>query len=398
MNSPDSDIQRDLHLYDRQTGLPNFDSFRDSLTQLLENGPQGDEVAMIWVDLLNLRRQFLLRGWTETDSQVRRIADVLRSSVDESALLCRFSGRCFALALPATRPGRHIHRRIQAVVDALKSAFRRKSDVETQIAIGVAFYPSDASTAEDLVRFAGLAASRAADTRSANAICFSAAMKSMFLRDFELELEMESGLKRNQFHVAYQPKVNLIDGTVLGAEALIRWNHPTLGAVPPSEFIPIAERSGLIHRIFAFALRNAVRDAKLWNSRGLPVPLVSVNASAENLRREDFVETVRRNLRDLPPEQAGLELEVTESVLFADEELYALRVRQLKEIGVRIAIDDFGTRYTGFNVLMNSPIDTMKIDKCFVSGIDTCREIQAVCQSIVTMARHLRMRTIAEGI
>jgi EAL domain-containing protein (putative c-di-GMP-specific phosphodiesterase class I)/GGDEF domain-containing protein len=399
MNFPESTshTQRDLHPYDSQTGLPHFDSFRSSLNRLIETQPPENEVAMIWVDLLNLRRQFLLRGWTGTDSQVRRIADVLRSAVDESALLCRFSARCFALALPFTQPKKQIDRRIQAVVDALKSAFRRKSDVETQIAIGVAFYPSVAGNAEDLVRFAGLAASRAADVHSANAIYFSTAMKSMFLRDFELEREMQSGLSRGQFHVAYQPKVDLIDGSVLGAEALIRWNHPSLGAVAPGEFIPIAERSGLIHRIFALTLRNAVRDARLWCSRGFPVPLVAVNASAENLRREGFVETVRRVLHDLPAE-SHLELEVTESVLFADEELFALRVRQLKEIDVRIAIDDFGTRYTGFNVLMNAPIDAMKIDKCFVSRIDTSREIQAVCQTIVTMARHLRMRTIAEGI
>jgi diguanylate cyclase (GGDEF)-like protein len=405
MKSSDSylHVQQDLHLCDSQTGLPNFDSFRLALTQLLEDRSKEDpsqatQVAMVWVDLLNLRRHFLLRGWAGTDSQVRRIADVLRSAVDESALLCRFSGRCFALALPGARPGPILDRQIQAVVEALQSALRRRSDVETQIAIGAAFYPSDASSAEDLVRFAGLAASRAADLRSANAVCFSAAMKSVFLRDFELEVEMQAGLKRRQFHFAYQPKVNLIDGSVLGAEALIRWSHPTLGAVGPGEFIPIAERSGLIHRIFALALRTAVRDARLWCSRGLAVPVVSVNASAENLRREDFVEMVRRAMRDLPREQTRLELEVTESVLFADEELFALRVRQLKEIGVRIAIDDFGTRYTGFNVLMNSPIDTMKIDKCFVRGIDTSREIKAVCQSLVTMARHLRMRTIAEGI
>jgi EAL domain-containing protein (putative c-di-GMP-specific phosphodiesterase class I)/GGDEF domain-containing protein len=399
MTSPEqnSHSPRDLQLHDSQTGLPNFDSFRNSLTQLLETQPPGNEVAMIWIDLLNLRRQFLLRGWSGTDSQVRRIADVLRSAAGEPALLCRFSARCFALALPFDQPKKQIQRRIQAVVDALKSAFRRKTDVETQIAIGVAFYPSDAGSAEDLVRFAGLAASRAADVRSANAVCFSTAMKNMFLRDLELEREMQSGLTRGQFHVAYQPKVDLIDGSVLGAEALIRWNHPTLGAVAPGEFIPIAERSSLIHRIFAFTLRNAVRDARLWCSRGLHVPLVAVNASAENLRREGFVETVRRTLHDLP-RQTHLELEVTESVLFADEELFALRVRQLKEIGVRIAIDDFGTRYTGFNVLMNSPIDAMKIDKCFVSRIDTSREIQAVCRSIVTIARHLRMHTIAEGI
>jgi diguanylate cyclase len=389
--------QSDLQLYDSQTGLPTFDAFRRALTLLLDNRQQVREVAMIWIDLLNLRRQFLLRGWTGTDSQVRRIADVLRSTMDDSALLCRFGGRSFALALPAAKMGGRIRRRVQTMVEAIKSANRHKSDLEAQIAVGVAFYPTDAETAEDLVRFASLAASRAADLRSTDAICFSPVMKSLFLRDFELEMEMESGMKLGQFHVAYQPKVDLTEGRVLGAEALIRWDHPTLGSVAPAEFIPIAERSGLIHQIFLLTLRNAVRDARLWGSRGFEVPLVAVNASAENLRRADFVETAQRALRHLPV-HTRLELEVTESVLFADQELFALRVQQLKEIGVRIAIDDFGTRYTGFNVLMNSRIDAMKIDKCFVSGIDRCREIQAVCQSIVTMARHLRMHTIAEGI
>jgi EAL domain-containing protein (putative c-di-GMP-specific phosphodiesterase class I) len=185
---------------------------------------------------------------------------------------------------------------------------------------------------------------------------------------------------------------------MLGAEALIRWNHPEWGSVTPDEFIPIAERSGLIDRIFDYVLRAALQDMQGWSSLGLSVPIMSVNASVANIRRDDFANSVRGILEEIPIEPAQLELEVTESVLFDDEELFAARMRQLKEIGVRIAIDDFGTRYTGFNELSQLPLDTMKIDKCFIRGIDRSHDMRVLCQTIVAMARQLKLRTVAEGI
>lgn len=384
--------------YDTHTGLLNYESFQERLKTLLREWPAGSEVALVWVDLLNLRRAFSLRGWTGAEALVRRVAAALRATVDEHALLGRFSGRCFVIAMPSVKLDRRERRRIQALVDAMKSAQLLESEIEPEVAAGVAFYPSDTTSAEDLVRFASLAATRAGYLKSPTVMTFHAAMNSLIMRDYQLETEMQRGLDNGQFRTVYQPKLDLMDGRVLGAEALIRWHHPEWGAVPPSEFIPVAERSGLIHRIFELTMRNALRDAQLWRGHGFRLPIISVNVSAANMRRADFVGGVRRALRETPIEPTRLELEVTESVLFDDEELFASKVKHLKEIGARVAIDDFGTRYTGFNVLRRVPLDAMKIDKCFIEGIDQSKDMQTMCQTIVTMARQLRMRTVAEGI
>jgi EAL domain-containing protein (putative c-di-GMP-specific phosphodiesterase class I) len=209
---------------------------------------------------------------------------------------------------------------------------------------------------------------------------------------------LERGPAQNQFSLVYQPKIELATGRVLGVEALIRWQHPELGAIAPTEFIPVAEHSDLIQRIIEFALGTALHDAQQWRRMGVPVPIVAVNMSWANLRRDDFVPSVVARLAELPIAPTELELEVTESVLLDDEDLFAARVRELKSVGVRVAIDDFGTRYTGFNVLQRMDLDAMKIDRCFIAGVDQSEDMRALCETIVAMARQLRLRSVAEGV
>jgi EAL domain-containing protein (putative c-di-GMP-specific phosphodiesterase class I)/GGDEF domain-containing protein len=382
--------------HDVHTGLLNYECFQDSLAAMLREASAGQEIALLWIELENLRREFSLRGRSGSEALVRQAAGALRSAVSADALVGRFSGRCFVVAMKAAKLDPRDRRRLQSVVNALLPS--GGAALRPEVAAGLAFYPRDTESAEDLVRFASLAASRAEYLKSSTAVTFQPGMNNVIMRNHQLELEMHKGLKLGQFSVAYQPKVDLVSGRVLGAETLVRWNHPERGAVRPSEFIPIAERSGLIHPIFEFTLRAALRDLRKWHQLGLSLPVVSVNASAVNLRRDDLARTVRNILADLPIKPALLELEVTESVLFDDEELFTTRVRQLKEIGVRVAIDDFGTRYTGFNVLKHVRLDSMKIDQCFIRGIDRSVDMRALCQTIVAMARQLKMRTVAEGI
>jgi EAL domain-containing protein (putative c-di-GMP-specific phosphodiesterase class I)/GGDEF domain-containing protein len=384
--------------YDPQTGLPSYEAFRKLLAIWLEGWPADREIALVWIDLLNLRREFSLRGWTGAESLVRLVADVLRSALDETALVCRFSGRCFVVAMEAGKFNRRHRRRIQALPDAIRSAQHDRPESGPQIAAGVAFYPADSESPEELVRFASIAAARAEYLKSPTVIPFHAAMNRLAMRDHELEVEIQRGLDRGDFTTVYQPKLDLVVGSILGAETLIRWNHPEWGPVAPAEFIPTAERCGLIHRIFELTLRSALNDARRWEECGIGIPIITVNASAENLRRADFAASVRRMLREHPIAPTQLELEITESVLLDDDSLFAARVRQLKEIGVRMAIDDFGTRYTGFNLLRRLPLDVIKIDKCFIRGVDRCADTRAICQAIVAMARQLRMRCVAEGV
>jgi EAL domain-containing protein (putative c-di-GMP-specific phosphodiesterase class I) len=332
------------------------------------------------------------------DALVVHIADSLRTAVDSDALLGRFGARCFLVAMPASKTDVADRMRIQSIVDALEPMRVLGSQIRPEVAAGVAFYPSDTDSAEDLVRFASLAASHAGGARNCTVMSFDTAMNNLLMRDHQMEMEIRKGLDANQFRVHYQPKIDLQTGQVMGAEALMRWNHPEWGPVPQSEFIPLAERSNLIDRVFEFGLRTALTDAQRWRDCGVAIPIISVNVSQANLRRDDFARLVRSIQDEIPIAPTKLELEVTESMLLEDENLVGDRLRQLTAAGAHIAIDDFGTRYTGFNLLRRLPLYAMKIDHCFIQGIDHSQEMRALCRTIVAMARDLKLRTVAEGI
>ncbi len=384
--------------YDVQTGLLNYQSFQGALSKLIRERGGKREIALLWIDVLNLRREFALWGAKGTDALVARVAEVLRHAVGPGALVGRFSARCFLVALEAAKLVKADRRRIQDIADSLGRVRAPGSRNKVETASGVAFSPSDTDSAEDLARFASLAASRAGYLKSSHVLAFRSGMNHHLMRDHLLEMEMHKALEQKHFSVFYQPEIELSTGRVLGAEALLRWNHPEPNYVTPSEFIPVAERSELIQGIVEFTLTTALQDAQRWRDMGLALPLIAVNTSWSNLRREDFAPAVRARLLEFPIAPTKLHLEVTESVLFDDEDLFATRVRQLKAIGARVAIDDFGTRYTGFNVLKRVALDTMKIDRCFIHGIDHSRDMRVLCQTIVAMARQLKLRTVAEGV
>lgn len=384
--------------YDLQTGLMTYPAFEDALARRLREGPPDQPIALVWIDLVNLRREFTLWGWAGAEALASRVAEALRSTVEPEALLGRIGSRSFLVALPAGKTDRAAQRRIQSILDALSSLRLRGFEMRPEAVAGVAFYPADTSSFADLVRFASLAATRAGYVKSQAVIRFQPAMNRTVIRDHMLEAEMRTALDQDQFALVYQPKIDLASGQVLGAEALIRWNHPSWGPVAPAEFIPVAERSDLIQRIFELSLRTSLRDVRRWHDQGLNLPQLAVNASAANVRKGGFARSVRSILAEIPIAPTQLELEMTESLAFEDETLFSARVRQLRAIGVRIAIDDFGTRYTGFNILRRVRLSAMKIDRCFISGIDRSRDMHALCQTIVAMAHQLGLRTVAEGV
>lgn len=397
-DDPSHEILLYSQSHDPQTSLLNHQSFQDALTARVRSNPAGQGMALIWIDLISLRREFSLRGWSGAEALARRIAGTLRTVVNDDALLGRTGDSSFLVAMEASKTDKANRLRIQAVMDALTLPQQNSSETRMEVAAGVAFFPSDTDSVEDLVRFAILAADRANSVKSRSVVAFHPRMNSVVVRDHLLEVEMSKGLDQGQFCMFYQPKVNLTTGQVVAAEALMRWNHPELGTIPPSEFIPVAERSYLIHRIFEFSLRAALEHAQHLRDLGLSLPIIAVNASMANVREDDFARTVRRIMEEIPIAPTQLELEITESLAFDNEDLFRARVRQMKAIGVRVSIDDFGTRYTGFNVLKKLHLNTIKIDQCFIRGIDLSQNMLSLCQTIVAMGRQLKMRTVAEGI
>lgn len=384
--------------FDLQTGLLSHQAIQDAVAGMVRSRPAGREVALIWIDLLNLRREFSLWGWAGADALTRRVAGKLRSVVDSGALLGRVGGRSFLVAMEASKHNKASRRQIQAVVDALAPVAQRGSETRPQVSAGVAFFPVDTDSVEDLARFASLAAARAERTKSKSVVAFHAGMDSTIAREHALESEMRTGLETGQFSLAYQPKVDLASGEIMGAEALVRWAHPERGPVFPAEFIPVAERSDLIHEVFEFVFRAALEQVQRWDSIGVKLPLIAVNVSPANARAEGFVSLVAAVLEDFHVGSTEVELEMTGSFAPEEEELFITRMGQLKKLGVRIAIDGFGSRHTGFNVLKHLPLNTMKIDRSFIRGIDHSPGMRSICQTIVSMARQLKLRIVAEGI
>jgi len=226
-------------------------------------------------------------------------------------------------------------------------------------------------------------------------------MPAMNVRAVErqsIEMGLRRALERGEFELHYQPKINLRTGAISGAEALLRWTHPTRGVVSPAEFIPVAEDCGLILPIGAWVLREACQQARAWVGAGLPAVTVAVNVSAVEFRDENFLESVFAILRETGLDPKSLELELTESVLMTRVESTAAILQALRERGVQVAIDDFGTGYSSLSYLRKFPVDALKIDQSFVRQICGAGEDSAIVTAVISMARNLKLRVIAEGV
>ncbi|HTJ30328.1 MAG TPA: GGDEF domain-containing phosphodiesterase [Acidobacteriaceae bacterium] len=382
--------------YDPVTGLPNAVSFRSSLRRMLaEAGKENKGVALLWIDLTNERREYSIGGETASQRVLCTLADALRPAVEDGELICRYGDHTFLLAL---RHRSDLELRLELILEAAGRRPMRGFDGRPEVASGVAHFPEHARNHDELIRFACLAAGTALRTRSRAAIPFRPAMHEALLLERLIEKDLRLALSENQLSVAYQPQIDLNTGNILGVEVLTRWNHPTRGFVPPAQFIPIAEQSDLIDEIFAWSLRKLLSDAAVWRAQGIVPPRIAINASAANIRHDQFVEVVAHELMRYPLGPTQLEIEVTESLLMDDEDLFQERLHALRSIGVKVSLDDFGTRYTGFNALKGLPLHSMKIDRCFVQGVHRSTQAQSLFRTIVAMANQLELATVAEGI
>jgi EAL domain-containing protein (putative c-di-GMP-specific phosphodiesterase class I) len=227
---------------------------------------------------------------------------------------------------------------------------------------------------------------------------FDAAMNDAALHRFTLEAKLRGALERGEFALHYQPQFDVSTGAVSGMEALLRWTNDELGVVPPLEFIPVAEETGLILPIGEWVLRTACRQAKAWIDEGLPVARMAVNVSGQQFVLKDFPSTVASIIEETGIKASMLELEITESVVMKDEAWAEIALGQLKDLGVRLAIDDFGTGYSSFGRLRHFAVDRLKIDQSFMTSLIDCSDDRAIAAAIIAMSRSLRISVTAEGV
>jgi EAL domain-containing protein (putative c-di-GMP-specific phosphodiesterase class I) len=271
-------------------------------------------------------------------------------------------------------------------------------DLHLTASIGVSVYPDDGEDAETLIKNADTAMYQAKENGRQSYQFFKSVMNVRAVERQSIEESLRRALERKEFSVHYQPKVRLATGEITGAEALLRWNHPTRGPVSPAKFIPVAEDCGLILPIGHWVLREACKQARAWLDAGLPLGSVAVNISSMEFREDHFLENVFTTLSETGLDPRFLELELTESVLMKRVESAASVLKTLRTRGVQIAVDDFGTGYSSLSYLRKFPIDALKIDQSFVRQITSAPDDSTIVTAVISMGRSLKLRVVAEGV
>jgi diguanylate cyclase (GGDEF)-like protein/PAS domain S-box-containing protein len=385
--------------FDPLTGLPNRTYFRDHVANALAEGvSSGHKLAVLVIDLDNFKYVNDNLSHRAGDRLLVGVAKRLAALEVAGGTAARLGSDEFALALPFKGQAELFRQASFIQADMARPHLIEDTEIVVSVSIGIAVSPGDGSTVEALIQNAETAMHRAKDEGRNGFRLFATDMHRRGKRLLALETGLHTALDRRQFYLCYQPQFDSSGDRIIGIEALIRWQHPELGAVSPSEFIPLAERNGQIVQIGRWVLETAIAQMKMWSDAGIGAMSISVNLSALQFRQKDLPTDISRILRQtgLPPAQ--LELELTETAAMDDPMGAMLMMQQLREIGVKIAIDDFGTGYSSLGYLKKFKIDKLKIDQSFVGDIMSNDDDRSIVRSIINLGHNLGFQTIAEGV
>jgi diguanylate cyclase (GGDEF)-like protein len=400
-----------LAYFDPLTGLANREQARNRLNSAIAAAKQQDSMlAVLYLDLDNFKRVNDTLGHAVGDELLCQVAARLRNSlrIDDAVEdlpntrtnhVARLGGDEFVVILPAIRSAEEASSAAQRISGDLQVPM--KLALHTLVvtpSIGIAMYPADGVEVETLLRNADLAMYYAKRKGPGIFAFYDASMNDSALHRFTIEGKLRGALERNEFTLHYQPQFDVRSGGISGMEALLRWTNEELGVVPPSDFIPVAEETGLILQIGEWVMRNACRQARAWADEGLPVVRMAVNVSGQQFALRDFPKLVATIIKETGIEAPMLELEITESVVMKDEAWAEQAILQLKELGVMLAIDDFGTGYSSFGRLRHFAVDRLKIDRSFMTSLIDCSDDRAIAAAIIAMSRSLRINVTAEGV
>lgn len=390
--------------YDALTDLPNRALLKDRLEQALSRANRnGTFVALLFLDLDRFKGVNDSLGHGAGDLLLQETAKRLTCEIREVDTVVRFGGDEFIVVIPdLADDGRlmpHISKICEGILAAtLKPHVLQGHQVNVTSSIGISLYPTDADNFDDLLKNADTAMYHAKAQGRDNYQFYANDLNAAAMRQLDMENDLRAALDNDEFELFYQPQVHLESGRLIGAESLLRWNHPRLGLVSPVEFIPLAEESGLITSLGEWVLRTACAQSSNWLANGLPPVRIAVNLSARQFRDRDLVLTVKQALDEsrLPAEL--LELEVTEGTIMGDIDRTIATLKALSQVGVRLAIDDFGTGYSSLAYLAQFPLDVLKIDKSFVTDVTNQPEVACIVSTIVSLAHSLNLSVIAEGV
>jgi diguanylate cyclase (GGDEF)-like protein/PAS domain S-box-containing protein len=386
--------------HDYLTGLPNRMLLNDRISQAIALARRHmKKVAVLFLDLDGFKHINDSLGHPIGDLLLKSVATRLVDCVRASDTVSRQGGDEFVVLLAevgqADDAATMAKRMLRTVAEVHCIA---KHDLHVTTSIGVSIYADDGLDAETLIKNADTAMYQAKENGRQSFQFFKPAMNARAVERQGIEESLRRALERQEFSLHYQPKINLATGAIVGAEALIRWTHPTRGSIPPAQFIPVAEDTGLILPIGNWVLRQACEQAREWTKNGMPGMTMAVNVSAMEFRDENFLEGLFAILKETHLDPMSLELELTESVLMKRVDATASILQELRQIGVQVAVDDFGTGYSSLSYLRKFPIDALKIDQSFVRQITAGADDAAIVTAVINMARSLKLRVVAEGV
>lgn len=410
-----SETVRNLAYYDGLTGLPNRITFNVNLKKAINHCERRNSVlGLLFIDLDNFKYANDVYGHQVGDELLKETAVRLESclrSIDivsrqlESGsewvndLVVRLGGDEFTVILADIEQAHQASMVAQRIVDVLSHPFEFSgSVVNIGASIGIAMYPVDGTTADSLIKSADLAMYEAKQRGRNNYQFFTKALNQAVAKRLEMEASLRQAIAQESFFLLYQPKVRMNDGEVVGVEALLRWRHPEMGVLAPSQFMRVAEDTGLVVDIERLVLQLACCQLRRWHEEGMGHLKISIDLSSQQLLHTNTVDDIQRALVSHNVSPENLELEFPESVLIADEKVSFEVLGRLKELGIKITIDDFGSGYASLNYIRTLPIDLIKLDRGFVDGIEENEGNQAIISAILSMAKALSLKVVAEGV
>lgn len=411
-------VEEKLHylaMYDTLTGLPNRQLFHEQLTRAIARCKRSQEhLAVMFIDLDRFKRindtlghavgDMLLQEVSSRLGQCVRSSDALARVAEDTdgadgTSVARLAGDEFTAMLDGLAHPEDAARVANRILAELARPFVLDGEeVVVTSSVGIALYPGDGEQAEILLQHADVAMYQAKQQGKNTYQFFAGEMNTAAVERLKMESELRYALERGELLLHYQPKVDVSSGRITGVEALMRWQHPERGLVPPGKFIPVAEETGLIVAMGEWVLEEACRQKKAWRDAGLPALSMAINLASPSFRKPDLVERVAAALRSYGVPPAELCLEATESILMRDADVTMGTLNRLSELGVRLSIDDFGTGYSSLSYLRRFPIHQLKVDRSFVNEVTESADDAAIVAAIVSLARSLNLEVVAEGV
>ncbi|MBW3111413.1 EAL domain-containing protein [Bacillus sp. MCCB 382] len=385
-----------LAFHDELTGLPNRRYFNEEFEKKVQQG--HDQMAILLLDLNRFKIVNDTLGHGYGDELISRVGKRCVKVLGAKGFIARMSGDEFIILLPSIDNRGDVHKMAAAIHESLKTPFDIGGhEIMTSTSIGISLYPQDGRDLSTLLKKADIAMYTMKKSEGAYQLLFSDQLEEKGINPIELEENLRKALVHEEFELYYQPQLSLTTNLIVGVEALIRWNHPAKGLISPADFIPLAEETGLIIPLGERILIEACKQLKKWIQEGYEFK-VSINVSSRQFHDATFVEMVRNVIRTYEVHPSLIELEVTESTTMHHVEEALAKLNALREIGVSIAIDDFGIEYSSLSYLQKFSIQTLKIDRSFIMGLDDNESNKAIVSAIHAMAKHLKLAIVAEGV